>query len=188
MRNAKARFVRAAAAAVLQRFGGRVPEDIASLETLPGVGPKISRLLASVAFGRTDGGIVVDTHVHRVAGRLGWAGAAAAAGVDAWSAAAAQGDTLVAMAARARARQRTPERTRRALEVRASQRHAPVHAHAARCRWLTTHNVCASVCSHRFASELAASAAVGRGAAGAHRLRARDLHTAAPALRRLPGA
>jgi endonuclease-3 len=186
MRNAKARFVRAAAAAVLHRFGGRVPEDIAALETLPGVGPKISRLLASVAFGRTDGGIVVDTHVHRVAGRLGWAGA------DATPVDAAPGDALAALAARARARQRTPERTRRALEVRAracapctcARTHAQHGAAADSSHTHTRVGVVAPAC----VTELAAAAAVGRGAVRADRLWPGDLHAAAPALRRLPGA
>ena len=42
----------------------------------PGVGPKIANLMLSVAFGEADGdgaGIVVDTHVNRVARQLGWA-------------------------------------------------------------------------------------------------------------------
>ncbi len=78
---------------------------MAALESLPGVGPKIARLVASVAFGRADAGIVVDTHVHRVAGRLGWAGPAT--GV---AGAAADAHAVLLQ------RRRTPERTRRALE------------------------------------------------------------------------
>ena len=78
-RRPQARFVRGCAAAVLSpRHGGEVPRDVATLQTLPGVGPKVARLVASVAFGDTGAGIVVDTHVHRVANRLGWAAGAAA--------------------------------------------------------------------------------------------------------------
>ena len=74
-KHTKAGFVKAVADAVLSRFGGVTPRSLASLESLPGVGPKLSRLISSVAFPSADScaGIVVDTHVHRVAGRLGWA-------------------------------------------------------------------------------------------------------------------
>ena len=37
-----------------------------------GVGPKVANLVLSVSFGDPDSGLVVDTHVHRLAGRLGW--------------------------------------------------------------------------------------------------------------------
>ena len=74
----QARFVRGCAAALLSpRHGGEVPRDVATLQTLPGVGPKVARLVASVAFGDAGAGIVVDTHVHRVTNRLGWAAAPA---------------------------------------------------------------------------------------------------------------
>ena len=49
-----------------------VPADLQSLKALPGVGPKIANLMLSVAFARDDAGIVVDTHVHRIAHQLGW--------------------------------------------------------------------------------------------------------------------
>ena len=58
---------------MLGRFGGDVPRTYKGLVSLPGVGPKIAHLMSSVAFGAGDGtGIVVDTHVHRVARKLGW--------------------------------------------------------------------------------------------------------------------
>ncbi|OQR98133.1 endonuclease III, HhH-GPD superfamily base excision DNA repair [Achlya hypogyna] len=38
---------------------------------LPGIGPKVARLIVLVAWGAADG-IIVDTHVHRIARRLGW--------------------------------------------------------------------------------------------------------------------
>jgi len=78
----KARYVRAAAEHA-QRHGGRVPREYDALVQLPGVGPKIAHLMRSVAFGEAEAGIVVDTHVFRVATRLGWVdGAAARAGPE----------------------------------------------------------------------------------------------------------
>ena len=71
-KNAKARYVKQCAAMVATRFNGRTPRALVDLERLPGVGPKLARLVASVAFGETRAGLVVDTHVRRVAGRLGW--------------------------------------------------------------------------------------------------------------------
>ena len=70
----KARYVRQCADAIINdnRFKGRVPADVEGLTLLPGVGPKIARLVASVAFGDDRCGMVVDTHVRRVCGRLGW--------------------------------------------------------------------------------------------------------------------
>lgn len=71
-KNAKARYVKRCAEAVATKFHGKTPRSVANLELLPGVGPKLARLVASVAFGDTRAGLVVDAHVHRVAGRLGW--------------------------------------------------------------------------------------------------------------------
>lgn len=48
----------------LERFGGRVPETIDELITLPGVGRKTANLVVSVAFQKPA--ICVDTHVHRI--------------------------------------------------------------------------------------------------------------------------
>ena len=69
--------MRAAAAHAAAR-DGRVPASYDGLLALPGVGPKIAHLMRSVAYGEQDAGIVVDTHVFRVATQLGWADAAAA--------------------------------------------------------------------------------------------------------------
>ena len=69
----KASNIEKVTGAVLGRFGGDVPHTYKGLVSLPGVGPKIAHLMSSVAFGGGDGtGIVVDTHVHRVARKLGW--------------------------------------------------------------------------------------------------------------------
>lgn len=57
------------AAAVSGRFGGEVPSRIEDLVTLPGVGRKTANVVRSVAFGVP--GLPVDTHVGRLARRLG---------------------------------------------------------------------------------------------------------------------
>ena len=67
----KASNIHAASRAVLCA-GGRVPSTYEGLVALPGVGPKIGNLMRSVAFSDDSSGIVVDTHVHRVATKLGW--------------------------------------------------------------------------------------------------------------------
>ena len=56
--------------------GTRITHRVRICICRPGVGPKIANLMLSVAFGEADGdgaGIVVDTHVNRVARQLGWA-------------------------------------------------------------------------------------------------------------------
>ena len=57
------------AAAVVDRFGGEVPTELADLVTLPGVGRKTGNVVRSVAFGLP--GLPVDTHVLRLSKRLG---------------------------------------------------------------------------------------------------------------------
>lgn len=56
--------------ALCERFGAQVPADLDSLVTLPGVGRKTANVVLGEAFGIP--GITVDTHVGRLAGRLGW--------------------------------------------------------------------------------------------------------------------
>ena len=65
----KARNLVQMAAAVVERFGGEVPTRIEDLVTLPGVGRKTANVVRSVAFGLP--GLPVDTHVGRLARRLG---------------------------------------------------------------------------------------------------------------------
>ena len=65
----KARVVRACAAELLGRFGGRVPRTFEELVSLPGVGPKTANCV--LVFGYGIPAIPVDTHVHRIANRLG---------------------------------------------------------------------------------------------------------------------
>jgi len=54
---------------LLERHGGQVPDNRADLEALPGVGRKTASVVLNVAFGQPT--IAVDTHVQRVANRLG---------------------------------------------------------------------------------------------------------------------
>jgi endonuclease-3 len=67
----KARHVKATCQILLDRFGGRVPNTMADLLTLPGVGRKTANLVLILAFNSRQN-ICVDTHVHRISNRLGW--------------------------------------------------------------------------------------------------------------------
>jgi endonuclease-3 len=69
--NAKARSLRRAGAAIAAGHGGEVPRSMEELVKLPGVGRKTANVILGNAFG-IDEGMVVDTHVARVSGRLGW--------------------------------------------------------------------------------------------------------------------
>lgn len=65
----KAKSIRAAAAAIEEQHGGRVPDTMGELNALPGVGRKTANVVLGNAFGK-DEGIVVDTHVARLSQRL----------------------------------------------------------------------------------------------------------------------
>ena len=67
--NNKAKHLAAMARMLVERFGGVVPDTVAELEQLPGVGRKTANVVASVLFGREV--MPVDTHVFRVARRIG---------------------------------------------------------------------------------------------------------------------
>ncbi len=66
----KAKQIRAISRILLVRHGARVPDTIDELLELPGVGRKTANLTLTLGFGKP--GICVDTHVHRIANRLGW--------------------------------------------------------------------------------------------------------------------
>lgn len=68
----KAKNIRAAAAALVKEHGGEVPRDLDALTALPGVGRKTANVVLGNAYG-IDAGVVVDTHVGRLSGRLGLA-------------------------------------------------------------------------------------------------------------------
>jgi endonuclease-3 len=69
--NQKARNIKKSADMIKNEFHGKLPEEISSLLTLPGVGPKMANLVMNCAFNKSDG-ICVDTHVHRICTKLGW--------------------------------------------------------------------------------------------------------------------
>jgi endonuclease-3 len=87
----KARVILGVCRDLLERFGGRVPDDLDALLSLRGVGRKTANLVVTVGFGKP--GICVDTHVHRIANRLGFV------------------------------RTRTPDETERALRAKLPRRH-----------------------------------------------------------------
>jgi endonuclease-3 len=66
----KTAAIRGCCAAILERHGGEVPRTTAELVKLPGVGRKTAAVVASNAFGATEG-IAVDTHVRRLSKGLG---------------------------------------------------------------------------------------------------------------------
>lgn len=67
----KSRSVKEACRQIVERFGGRVPDTMTDLLTLPGVGRKTANLVLILSHASRDN-ICVDTHVHRIANRLGW--------------------------------------------------------------------------------------------------------------------
>ncbi len=67
--NNKATALAETARALVERFGGEVPRDHADLTTLRGVGRKTANVVVAVAFDTPA--IAVDTHVFRVANRIG---------------------------------------------------------------------------------------------------------------------
>ncbi len=67
----KARHVKETCRQLLSRYGGRVPDSMEELLTLPGVGRKTANLVLILSHASRDN-ICVDTHVHRVVNRLGW--------------------------------------------------------------------------------------------------------------------
>jgi len=67
----KAKNLMATSRILLERYGGQVPDNREALESLPGVGRKTANVVLNVAFGQPT--IAVDTHIFRVANRLGLA-------------------------------------------------------------------------------------------------------------------
>jgi endonuclease-3 len=67
----KARHVRQTCRQLIDRYGGHVPDRMDELLTLPGVGRKTANLVLILSHSSREN-ICVDTHVHRIANRLGW--------------------------------------------------------------------------------------------------------------------
>ena len=68
----KAVHVKETCRQIMTRYGGNVPSTMEELLTLPGVGRKTANLVLILAH-RSAKNICVDTHVHRISNRLGWA-------------------------------------------------------------------------------------------------------------------
>ena len=68
--NNKAKNINKTAQVLIEKFGGKVPQTMEELVSLPGVARKTANIVLSAAFGLNEG-IAVDTHVKRLAYRLG---------------------------------------------------------------------------------------------------------------------
>jgi endonuclease III len=66
----KAKSIQGAGRVISEQFGGKVPQTMAELLTVPGAARKTASVVLGVAYGKAEG-IVVDTHVFRVSRRLG---------------------------------------------------------------------------------------------------------------------
>jgi len=71
----KAKSIQGAARKIIADFGGEVPQTLAELITIPGAARKTANVVLGVSFGKAEG-VVVDTHVFRIARRLQLAKAA----------------------------------------------------------------------------------------------------------------
>lgn len=69
--NQKTRAIRGTCARLIEAYGGKVPDTMEDLVTLPGVARKTANVVLSNAFGKIEG-IAVDTHVRRLSQRLGF--------------------------------------------------------------------------------------------------------------------
>lgn len=67
----KAEYIKAVAETCIKDYGGDIPQDIPSLCSLKGIGPKMAFIAMNAAWGKPVG-IGVDTHVHRICNTLGW--------------------------------------------------------------------------------------------------------------------
>ena len=65
----KARSLKHIALEIKERFGGKVPDDIDAFATVKGIGRKSANMIVGLAYGKPA--LIVDTHMIRVAGRIG---------------------------------------------------------------------------------------------------------------------
>lgn len=66
----KAKNIKGASVAIVEKFGGKVPNNMEDLLSLSGVARKTANAVLSAGFGKNEG-VVVDTHVARICGLLG---------------------------------------------------------------------------------------------------------------------
>lgn len=69
--HAKARYIMETSKDIHEKYGDHVPQDMATLLSLPGVGRKTANIVLYHAFSKNEG-VAVDTHVQRLAGRIGF--------------------------------------------------------------------------------------------------------------------
>jgi len=67
----KVSYIKETSQVLKDEYDGDIPDTVEGLCKLKGVGPKMAHLTMNIAWGKQSG-IGVDTHVHRIAGRLGW--------------------------------------------------------------------------------------------------------------------
>ncbi len=77
----KAKSIQGAARKIMEEFAGQVPQTLGELITIPGAARKTANVVLGVCFGKAEG-VVVDTHVYRIARRLGLAKAETAEKVE----------------------------------------------------------------------------------------------------------
>jgi endonuclease III len=65
----KAKSIQGAAKKINEQFGGKVPQTLAELITVPGAARKTANVVLGVSYGKAEG-VVVDTHVFRISRRL----------------------------------------------------------------------------------------------------------------------
>jgi len=67
----KAKYLLETSRVLRDQYNSDIPDSVKELCKLKGVGPKMAHITMNVAWGKQEG-IGVDTHVHRICGRLGW--------------------------------------------------------------------------------------------------------------------
>lgn len=66
----KTRLIKECAQMIVEKFGGKVPDNMEDLDSLPGVARKTANVVLGSAFNKAEG-IVIDTHMIRMSNRLG---------------------------------------------------------------------------------------------------------------------
>ncbi|XP_075686674.1 endonuclease III-like protein 1 [Rhinoderma darwinii] len=67
----KVKYIKKTTEILQEQYAGDIPDNVAELVKLPGVGPKMAHLIMDIAWNKVSG-IGVDTHVHRISNRLKW--------------------------------------------------------------------------------------------------------------------
>ncbi|XP_051789483.1 endonuclease III-like protein 1 isoform X2 [Erpetoichthys calabaricus] len=67
----KVKYIKQTTELIVRQYDGDIPDNVAELVKLPGIGPKMAHLIMDIAWNKVSG-IGVDTHVHRIANRLKW--------------------------------------------------------------------------------------------------------------------